>query len=103
MLDNRGDNGPPCGVPSLLGVMMPPSNSPACRYLRMRCSTRLSLIFLANRDIRMSWLTRSKNLASVHPETLDLARRGVPAADGLLRCRFRQVDFSVLSRSFSIQ
>jgi hypothetical protein len=40
-----------------------PAISPACRYLRMRSRMRLSFTRRATRDIKMSWLTRSKNFS----------------------------------------
>ena len=37
-----GVRGPPCGVPSSVGLTMPPSSTPACRNPRISFNTRLS-------------------------------------------------------------
>ena len=63
MFDSKGDKGPPYGVPSVLTVAIPPSISPAFRYRRISFNTWPSPILCASRDIRMSWLTRSKNFS----------------------------------------
>src|SRR5439155_20652765 len=58
MFDSTGERGPPCGVPSSLGLTSPFSITPACKNARISFSKRLSLtlsaIFASNR----SWLTR---------------------------------------------
>jgi hypothetical protein len=43
MLLSKGDNGPPCGVPSSTGLASPPSITPAFRNVRISFSTRPSL------------------------------------------------------------
>jgi hypothetical protein len=60
-LDRIGESGPPCGVPSSVGSSRPPIITPDVRNLRISFSTRLSLIRVASRARRRSWLTRSKN------------------------------------------
>jgi len=36
MFDNKGDKGPPCGVPSSTGLTNPPSITPARRKARIQ-------------------------------------------------------------------
>src|SRR3984893_14933380 len=48
MFDNKGDNGPPCGVPSSTGLTNPFSITPAVRNVRISFSIRLSLTPLGN-------------------------------------------------------
>jgi len=61
--DNSGESGPPCGVPSSVGLTSPPSITPALRNPRMSFRVRLSATRLATSPIRMSWFTRSKEAA----------------------------------------
>ncbi len=58
--DTRGDRGPPCGVPSSVGLTKPPSRTPACRNPRIRCHPRVSCRLLARVPLRVSWVTRSQ-------------------------------------------
>lgn len=60
MLDSSGDNGPPCGVPSVRPVVTPSTINPACRLRRINRKTRLSPTLRATRAISTSWLTRSR-------------------------------------------
>ncbi len=62
-LQAMGIAGPPCGLPSIRRMHTPLCIITACRNRRIIRSNRLSPIHLANRDIRMSWLTRSKNFS----------------------------------------
>src|SRR6516225_4766589 len=50
----RGESGPPCGVPSTLGLTSPFSITPALRNARMSFSSRLSSIRLATWPISLS-------------------------------------------------
>ena len=63
MFDSSGDNGPPCGVPSVVGDTKPASMTPASRYRLTSLSTRLSFTVRATRAISTSWFTRSKNFS----------------------------------------
>jgi hypothetical protein len=54
MFDNKGDNGPPCGVPAVSGLTNPCSNTPAVRNARISFKTRLSLIRWAILAISLS-------------------------------------------------
>ena len=58
-----GVSGPPCGVPSFRPWITPPTITPASRYRRSKCRSRLSFTILATRAISTSWLTRSKNFS----------------------------------------
>src|SRR5260370_23824509 len=73
---NRGERGPPWGVPSTLGLTNPFSITPAFRNARMSFNSRLSPTRFAICPISLSWFTRSKRpvkstLLSVFPKTLD--------------------------------
>src|ERR1700722_14524396 len=53
ILDNIGLNGEPCGVPSLRGLVTPPSIIPLVKYPLMSFSVRLSVTFFFNRLINL--------------------------------------------------
>ena len=75
MFDSSGDNGPPCGVPSVVDdTTRPASMTPASRYLLTSLSTRLSFTVRATRAISTSWFTRSKNLSRSMSTTHRLPR-----------------------------
>jgi len=54
MFDNKGYNGPPCGVPAAVGLTNPFSNTPAVRNARSNFKRRLSLIRFARVAISLS-------------------------------------------------
>lgn len=61
--DSNGDNGPPCGPPSIFVFATPFTIVPAPRYLRTSLSIRLSHTRRFTHVIMMSWLTLSKNFS----------------------------------------
>src|SRR5215813_9410528 len=61
--DNSGESGPPCGVPSSVGLTTPPSSTPVVKKPRTSFRRRLSVTRFATSPIRMSWFTRSKNFS----------------------------------------
>src|SRR5215469_13321140 len=62
---SSGESGPPCGVPSTLGLTNPFSITPAFKNARMSFSSRLSSIRLAICPISLSCETRSKKFLEV--------------------------------------
>ena len=58
-----GDKGPPRGNRSSVVSARPFSITPACRYLLINKRIFLSLTLHPNLDMRMSWLTLSKNFS----------------------------------------
>src|SRR5206468_12559287 len=65
----QGESGPPCGVPSTLGLTNPFSITPAFKNARMSFNSRLSRTRLAICPINLSWLTRSKNFSKSRSTT----------------------------------
>src|SRR5260370_34299514 len=78
MLLSSGESGPPCGVPSTLGLTSPFSITPALRNARMSFNSRLSSTRLAIWPISLSVIDSIKELFQIEIDHPSVALRDVP-------------------------